>query len=318
MHDLPNAQLLHVDKIWDSAPHNAFPDLIRYRNKWFCTFREGISHVGGGDGTLRILVSEDAVKWSSAAYIKMKNVDLRDPHLSITPEGKLMLNAGGAFYDDEKYRGRASYVYFSDNGMHWSDPSPIGEEHDWIWRITWHEGIAYGVSYRFSEPLNERSEWLLTLFSSHDGVHFTKIVPLDVPNRPNETTIRFLPSGEMIALCRRNGDNGYCWLGRSKRPYQRWNWTELDQSLGGPNFLILPNGEWIAGGRTIIREQGETRYTTTLGSLSPAEYDPLLTLPSGGDTSYPGLFYHEHALWVAYYSSHEGTTAIYFAVVDIK
>ena len=46
------------------------------------------------------------------------------------------------------------------------------------------------------------------------------------------------------------------------------------------------------------------------------EYDPVLTLPSGGDTSYPGLVWHDGLLWISYYSSHEGKkSAIYLAKV---
>ena len=43
----------------------------------------------------------------------------------------------------------------------------------------------------------------------------------------------------------------------------------------------------------------------------------FLTLPSGGDTSYPGLVWHDDQLWVSYYSSHEGKTSIYLARVKL-
>ncbi len=43
----------------------------------------------------------------------------------------------------------------------------------------------------------------------------------------------------------------------------------------------------------------------------------FLTLPSGGDSSYPGMVYDKKTLWVSYYSSHEGKTAIYLARVRI-
>jgi len=42
-----------------------------------------------------------------------------------------------------------------------------------------------------------------------------------------------------------------------------------------------------------------------------------LTLPSGGDTSYPGFAWHEGVLWVSYYSSHEGKSSIYLARVKV-
>ena len=45
--------------------------------------------------------------------------------------------------------------------------------------------------------------------------------------------------------------------------------------------------------------------------------EEFLKLPSGGDTSYPGLVVHERLLWVSYYSSHEGKTSIYLARVRL-
>jgi len=42
---LSYTQNIEVKKIWDRAPHNAFTDLIRYKSYFYCTFREGMSHV---------------------------------------------------------------------------------------------------------------------------------------------------------------------------------------------------------------------------------------------------------------------------------
>ena len=44
----------------------------------------------------------------------------------------------------------------------------------------------------------------------------------------------------------------------------------------------------------------------------------LVTLPSGGDTSYPGLVLRGDNLYVSYYSSHEGKTSIYFDIVKTE
>ena len=38
---------------------------------------------------------------------------------------------------------------------------------------------------------------------------------------------------------------------------------------------------------------------------------------SGGDTSYPGLVWHDGLLWMSYYSSHEGKTSIYLARIRL-
>src|SRR4051794_22383546 len=94
-------------KIWDQGKHNAFTDLIRWHDRWYCTFREADAHVGG-DGLIRVLVSTDGEKWSSAAGITEKGIDLRDPKLSITPDGRLMIVAGGSVYEGKTLKGRQS------------------------------------------------------------------------------------------------------------------------------------------------------------------------------------------------------------------
>ena len=86
----PGAQLVSVQKIWDRAPHSAFTDLVRFQDRWFCTFREGESHVSS-DGTIRIITSADGEMWSSIAHFPRKpGQDLRDPKLELTPDGRLM------------------------------------------------------------------------------------------------------------------------------------------------------------------------------------------------------------------------------------
>ena len=37
----PKAELVEVRKIWDRGAHNAFTDLVRFKDAWFCVFREG-------------------------------------------------------------------------------------------------------------------------------------------------------------------------------------------------------------------------------------------------------------------------------------
>ena len=49
-------EIVSVKKIWDEGKHNAFTDLIRWHDKWYCSFREADAHVGG-DGQLRVLES---------------------------------------------------------------------------------------------------------------------------------------------------------------------------------------------------------------------------------------------------------------------
>src|SRR5690242_1967499 len=94
-------RLVSVRKIWDQGQHNAFTDLIRFRGEWFATFRESGDHVAG-DGKIRVLRSKDGDRWESAALLEEEGIDLRDPKLSMTPGGGLMIVAGGSVYQGTK------------------------------------------------------------------------------------------------------------------------------------------------------------------------------------------------------------------------
>ncbi len=103
--------------IWEQSPSNAFTDLIRYQDQFYCAFREGASH-GSEDGSIRILASPDCQTWTPVAQINStNNLDLRDPKFSITPAGQLMLTSAERDITPRNYQ---SMVWFSNDGAHWA------------------------------------------------------------------------------------------------------------------------------------------------------------------------------------------------------
>ncbi len=92
---IPNRPLVIVSeqKVWNEGEHNAFTDLIRWQDNWYCTFRESKAHVGG-DGKIRLLKSTNGHQWESIALLGETGIDLRDPKLSITADDRLMLVMG--------------------------------------------------------------------------------------------------------------------------------------------------------------------------------------------------------------------------------
>ena len=174
--------------------------------------------------------------------------------------------------------------------------------------MTWHEGTAYSVS-----KLNDGKEpRRVMLYSSKDGLDWRWLTEFKgIPGWPNEANLRVLPSGEMICLLRCNQTG---WIGRSRPPYKTWTWKDTGHRLGGPNFIQLPNGELWAGSRDYPGDEART----VLVRMTLSSYEPVVTLPSGGDNSYPGLVWHEGQLWMSYYSSHEGKTSIYLAKIQMQ
>jgi hypothetical protein len=79
-------------------------------------------------------------------------------------------------------------------------------------------------------------------------------------------------------------------------------------------MIRVPDGTIVAAVRLL---DGGAR--TSLCWLEPegGTLTEFLKLPSGGDTSYAGLVWHDDLLWVSYYSSHEGKTSIYLAKVRL-
>jgi hypothetical protein len=204
-------------------------------------------------------------------------------------------------------------VSFSDHdGKNFSVPQAIQidekirTDRDWLWRASWHRGVAYAVVY---QPAGDSS--ILQLVKSRDGIHYSSVTELDVSGRPNETTLRFTADDQMIALARREGGNAHGYIGSSAPPYSSWQWQELPARLGGPDLLIFPDGKLLAG----TREYPPNRKSAMILArvTKQGDFRKLLTLPSGGDCSYPGLLVQDSLLYVSYYSSHEDKTAIYLA-----
>ncbi len=136
--------------------HNAFTDLIRFGDRWYCSFREADDHVGG-DGQLRVLTSTDGENWTSAALLGEAGIDLRDPKLSITADGRLMIVAGGSVYNGGRVLlGRQPRVSFSADGKTWTPTQRVLAEGDWLWRVTWHKGKCYGIAYDASKRSTPR------------------------------------------------------------------------------------------------------------------------------------------------------------------
>ena len=308
-----DAELIDARRIWDEAPHNAFTDLIRYRDRWLCTFREGAAHVSP-DGAARVIASVDGEGWEPVARLATDLGDVRDPKLCTTSDGRLMLTAAVALAEPGDGGRHQSMAWFSSDGESWDGPDPIGDRGDWLWRVTWHEGVPYAVAYGTGTDRDGRTA---RLYRGVDGRadRFEVIVdPLWEAGQPSEATLRFRPDGRALCLLRRDGPEPSAQLGTAGPPYTEWSWRDLGVQVGGPNVIRLPDGRWIAGVRLY---DGGAR--TAICRLDPdaGTLTELLALPSGGDTSYPGLVWHEGALWVSYYASHEGKTSIYLARVAL-
>ena len=300
-----------VVKLWDAAPHNAFPDLVRHRGGWICAFREGATHVSA-DGLLRVLRSVDGEHWEAVALLQWAGGDLRDVDLSVTPEGRLLLATAVCFEQPVDGGRHHSVTWLSDDGVHWEGPfrcpSGVGT---WRWSVAWHAGHGYSFGYTGKDKAGG-------LYRSGDGRSWQEVLRPAFPepqSYPNETSMVFLDDATMLCLLRRDKGSATALLGTARPPYTDWQWRDLGVRIGGPKLLRLGDGRLLAA----VRLYGAEDARTALCWIDPEQprLDEWLALPSGGDTSYAGMVEHEGEVWVVYYASHEGRTAIYLARVGL-
>jgi hypothetical protein len=304
--------LVKSSMIWSAATYNSFTDLEWYNNRFYCTFREGTGHVSP-DGKLRILSSADGHTWQSEALISASGVDVRDPKLSVTPTGQLMLTGGLAYSNPSDGVGWRSMVWFSNNGSAWGNGQVIGIDNEWIWRTTWHNGKAYGVGYDATG-----TAWWTRMNTSSDGIHWSPTVTSLLPNTgsPNEAVVTFKPDGTAYTLMRRDTGTATALLGKSTAAsnYTDWTWQDLGVKIGGPDMIALPDGRLVAA----VRLYNSERTSLCIVDPNAGTLTEALTLPSAGDTSYAGMVLRGDHLWVSYYGSQTGKACVYMADVAVS
>jgi len=312
----PQAELVSVTKIWDQAPHCAYTDITRFQNLFYCCFREAAA-ADRGEGVIRILLSSTGKTWVDQGTLSEAGTDLRDPKIIVTPDGKrLYLLCSG----QSGTQGRQSRYSTTMDGKVWTPLQKLLAKGDTLWRVSINPtdqrfyGISYNIHPNSGGPAPEK-EWSLKGYASADGSVWQLSSILNVPGQPAEATLRFLKNGSALALVARQGGDRRGVIGTAVAPYRDWTWASAGVPLGGPNFIELPDGKLIAGSRGFGATPGAHMV---LFAMTASSLTPILELPSGGDCSYPGLYWHDDLLHVSYYSSHEGKAAIYYAQVRLK
>ena len=321
-------EIVSVKKIWDIDKYHCFTDLKRFKGKWYCTFRESDSHVGGEQGKIRVIVSKDTETWKSVNHIVLKGRDLRDPKISVTTDGRLMVYSAACLYEGRTRKNSKMQVTFSKNGVNWTPlqvmqfdcPGEHKTDGHQLWRLIWHKGRAYGVT-KLMKPNRAM------LVTSTDGVHWKQITKINIPNEadgspaaPSEAALQILNDGNMMILFRQ------VWLGTSPPPFTEWTWHKVDQppkeyakdwapkvpTIAGPELIQIPDGSIWATGRQywLPLPPTNSEKRIVLASVDRTSYTPVLIIPSGGDCGgYAGMVWHDGYLWISYHSAEPGTTA---------
>ena len=314
---------INIKRISGYAPHSAFTDLCAWNGHLYCCFREAKNHVSK-DGHIRILTLNSNGTLIYKTIIHIQQTDLRDPKLTVHPNGKLCLLVWKKQFDSlGNYIGASTCRFFSSDGQSWSSPKEIGDNGWWLWRARWHKRLqptskqlcheAFGFAYnRGANAIHlYRGNLLSSMQLEQSDVLSLKTHRLGYPNESD----MIFDGDTAWAIVRRDADSFSAQLGCSKWPFKQWRWQDLKLYLGGPCMLQKnKNTAWVCA--RIWEDQKLSTRLMEL-NLNTQTLKTVADLPSAGDNSYPGLAKIDTQLFISYYSSHEdGKSQIYLAKFD--
>ena len=318
----PQIRIENVRRAFHNGEHNAFTDLIRWRDKFWLTFRSSRDgHMNFTSGSVIVLVSDDAKSWRQVQRFSVPNRDTRDPHFLIFKD-KLFVYSGTALVPADKsgrtdWNSHFGYATWTENGVDWASPRSLeGTYGHYIWRAAAVDGKAYLCARRWRDqvhvPGRNRPAMEAALLESEDGLVW-RFHSLLQETEGNETAFIFEPDGTLVGVSRATREWSVAL--RSHPPYREWKRQTIQEYLGGP-VLIRWDDRLLVGARRLTGEIPRT----TLWWLEDSRLIHAAELPSDGDNSYPGivLLDRQRAL-ISWYSSHERDadgkpiTAIYLA-----
>ncbi|MCP4783210.1 MAG: hypothetical protein GY903_12090 [Fuerstiella sp.] len=322
--DLPEVQVSNVRRVFDNGEHNAFTDLVLFRNRYYLAFRScPDGHMVHPTSSIIIMVSEDLKSWQQVHRFSVKHRDTRDPHFLVFKQ-KLFVYTGTWYsgattlpreqYDLNKHLG---YAAWTTDGKMWNSPVMLdGTYGHYVWKANTFGDKAFLCGRRktdFAEgPKGEGTAVESLMLESDDGLIWRKRAVFQ-PSRGDETAFLFEPDGNVLAIGRRGSQPAQ--ILKSSPPYTDWSRNDLDRYIGGP-LLVRWGSRIVVGGR----RSTENGPKTSMCWLDGEDLHEFASLPSGGDNSYPGFLERSptHAA-MSWYSSHEkdangqNITAIYMA-----
>jgi hypothetical protein len=297
----------------NSTNHCAFTDIEKFQNKLFIVYREARDHMST-DGCIAIAASGtlsqfsddvNQANWRLFSRVKMANSDLRDPKIYKIGENKLILLATAKHQD--RTPAHQSYIWRSVNGVQWSEPTPIADQGEWLWRLTQikpnldcYLGLAYSC--------NGSSPAYISCYQAELGnlksIRFDHLAREDI--YPNEHGLCFDEKGTAYCILRRDAKTANsALLGSSVPPYKQWQWSDLNERIGGPDCIFF-NQKIIAVVRKYNAELTDAwveivevkDFTSAQPSLKT-----LAKIESQGDCGYAGLTRADDKLFISYYTT---------------
>ncbi|MGY0622441.1 MAG: hypothetical protein ACW7DO_09290, partial [Paraglaciecola chathamensis] len=117
-------QIKNIKRLTYAHKHHAFTDLCDFRGALYCCYRVASNHVSG-DGVINIVTLTTNTQVKCTQRISLPDTDLRDPKLSITSKGELMLLAYARRSSSSRHLGplgeNIPVIWTSQDGLSWPE-----------------------------------------------------------------------------------------------------------------------------------------------------------------------------------------------------
>lgn len=305
----PKAEIDWMVQAFGDGRHNAFTDLALWKGQYYLCFRNGEAH-GSMDGEIRVMRSADLKNWEPCGTLNTYGDD-RDPHFVCT-DNTLMVYFGvwdlihGTGHNTPDRNVVRSHTASSTDGVTWSKVQGVYEPGFWLWRVTPYKGAFYSAAYTARRPKPDSRE--TRLLRSSDGLNWDLVSLVTNEHMCGEADIWFQPDDSMWLVTRANDKSGNSYLYRSDPTLTKWSGESLGTMIHSPVWAHWRNRHFISG----RGKQAEKQSVTRIWEWKDGRVEEVITLPSGGDTSYSGLVVdpatleaEAPALFVSWYSQHE-------------
>ena len=147
--DTPSVKVDNVRKVFDDGEHNAFTDLVIFRDALYLAFRTcPDGHGVSPNASVVILKSSDGITWERVHTFRVAKRDTRDPHFLVFKD-RLFVYSGTWYSGDAPAKSGADlelnlhlgYAVWSDDGDAWSEPQLLeGTFGHYVWRAATYDG----------------------------------------------------------------------------------------------------------------------------------------------------------------------------------
>ena len=232
-------RLHSVETIHHDGGHNAFTDIVRWKDRYWVCFRNATSH-RSIEGRICVVSSPDLEDWSDSAVPINTPEDNRDPKLFVFNDRLYVtsMTIRRSFEKAETCEGKIltedffSLVSYTEDGVRWSEPYRVWDAFKGLWWADAHGGHVYGSGY-VHKPVDDRGSPLpgstliemssAEFVASDDGLEWRTLSVISRDRRPTECALAFLPDGRAVGFLRHELEaNPFPEIVVAEPPYTEW------------------------------------------------------------------------------------------------